>query len=290
MIRPDRITAPAFGASLTGNLTRLRELPSSPKKRETELPPIRPNVGIEVAYRNRLDRLIAEMQHDIEHEIAAAWSTDIPVLAADALPATNLRALMRRLTARWTRRFDQAAPELARYFATAQRDRIDTQLAGILRRAGISVRFTMTRTMSDAYQAAIGEQVGLIRSIATQHLGEVEGLVMRSVQTGRDLGSLSQALQERLGVTRRRAALISRDQNNKATGVFTRVRQQELGLKARWRHSSAGKTPRPTHLRNNGREYDPALGWFDPAVGRRIWPGELVNCRCVAVSVVPGFT
>jgi uncharacterized protein with gpF-like domain len=93
-------------------------------------------------------------------------------------------------------------------------------------------------------------------------------------------------------VTKRRAALISRDQNNKATAVITRVRQQELGVaEAIWVHSTAGKTPRPTHVKA-GRErvrYAIAEGWYDPHEKKNVWPGELINCRCVSRAVIPGF-
>jgi uncharacterized protein with gpF-like domain len=89
------------------------------------------------------------------------------------------------------------------------------------------------------------------------------------------------------------AALIARDQNNKATAVFVRVRQKQAGItKAMWLHSHGGKEPRKTHLANDGKLYDPAKGWFDPdpKVRRHIYPGELINCRCSSITVVPGFS
>ena len=71
---------------------------------------------------------------------------------------------------------------------------------------------------------------------------------MRGIQTGRDLGQISRDLQDTFGVTRRRAAFIALDQNNKATASMTRARQTELGIKkAIWLHSHGGKKPRPTH-------------------------------------------
>jgi SPP1 gp7 family putative phage head morphogenesis protein len=113
---------------------------------------------------------------------------------------------------------------------------------------------------------------------------------MRSVQTGRDLGTLAKELQKQYGVTKRRAALISRDQNNKATRALTRARQVEMGIKkALWIHSYAGKKPRPTHLRNDGKPFDVVKGWYDPAEKKFIHPGELVNCRCTSRSIIPGF-
>jgi uncharacterized protein with gpF-like domain len=63
-----------------------------------------------------------------------------------------------------------------------------------------------------------------------------------------------------------------------------------LGItEAVWLHSGGGKVPRPTHVRNNGRRYSVAEGWLDPAEGRRVFPGELINCRCVSRAVMPGL-
>src|SRR5205085_12109859 len=101
----------------------------------------------------------------------------------------------------------------------------------------------------------------------------------------------SKELRHRFGVTRRRAALIARDQNNKVSGALHRVRQLELGIeKAIWIHSGGGKHPRPTHVRNNGKQYDVAKGWYDPAEKKFVMPGELINCRCVSRPVIAGFS
>jgi SPP1 gp7 family putative phage head morphogenesis protein len=140
-------------------------------------------------------------------------------------------------------------------------------------------------------RATVNANVALIKSIPQQYLHQVEGMVMRSVQEGRNLGDLSKDLQKQFGVTKRRAALIARDQNNKATAALSRVRQLDLGIEqAIWMHSGAGKHPRPTHVRNNGKKYNIAKGWFDPAVKRFIHPGTEIDCRCVSRPVIPGFS
>ena len=65
-----------------------------------------------------------------------------------------------------------------------------------------------------------------------------------SVSAGRDLGTLAKQLEKRYGVTKRRAALISKDQNSKATSNMVRSSHVEHGItKATWRFWG-GKTPR----------------------------------------------
>lgn len=206
-------------------------------------------------------------------------------------PAVEMSKAVREMSDRWTAKIDAAAPELAKYFSKSVAQRTDKALASILRKGGFSVRLQMSPAMRDIVQATTSENVGLIRSIGSQYFTEIEGLVMRSVSAGRDLGFLAKELEARYGVTKRRAALIARDQNNKATGLMHRARQKELGItQAKWRHSGGGKRKRPTHVANNGKLYDVAKGWYDPHEKRWIFPGELINCKCVSISVIKGFS
>lgn len=249
---------------------------------------VHPNQGLEVAYRQRLDALIEEMQASLVYWLKARYRANPPAMAQDESAAMAMRRAMGELSRRWQSRFDRAAPDLASYFATAVGQRTDAALKAALKKAGFTVEFKLTREANDALQATIGENVGLIKSIASQHLSDVEGMVMRSVAAGRDLGTLTKDLQARYGVTKRRAALISRDQNNRATAIITRVRQEGLGItEAVWLHSAGGKHPRPSHFAFNGQRYNIAEGALID--GERIYPGSLIGCRCVSKSVIPGL-
>lgn len=261
--------------------------------RERLLPAIHPNRGIELAYRHRLEALVEEMHHSLLYWVQAAYRQNEPAvarLAQDENAALVLRLAVRRLARRWQRRFNELASELAEHFARSAVQRSDAALRSALKRAGIAVRFRMGPAASEILQATVHENVGLIRSIGQQHLGQVEQLVMRSVQTGRDLKDLTEGLQTQFHSTRRRAQLIARDQNNKATAAIQRARQLELGIQeAVWIHSGGGKTPRRTHVRA-GRDrvrYRIAEGWYDPDEKKHVLPGQLINCRCVARPVLP---
>ena len=266
------------------------------KRRPVPLAGVRPNEGLQAAYRAKLDRMIDDLHASLLYWLRAAYRANTPEMAQDGIessgesPAMAMRRAMQRLARRWQRRFDDGAPELAKWFSLAAMDRSDKQLAEILKRAGFSVRFRMTAAANDVMQATIGEQVGLIKSIAQQHLGEVEGLVMRSVSAGRDLGALSKEIEDRYGVTKRRAALISRDQNNKASASIQRVRQQGMGIRyAVWCHSNGGNTKRPSHVKASQDKtlYEVSKGWLDPEIDKRIWPGTEINCKCFARPILP---
>ena len=262
----------------------LRKRAAQPKT----LAPVHPNVGLQMAYQRKLESMVDDMHASLVYWLRAAYRANTPELAQDQSPAMALREAMRKLARRWQRNFDRGADDLAGWFAMAAADRSDRALKEILRKAGFSVTFTMSAEANDVMQATIGDNVALIKSIGSQHLTQVEGLVMRSVTTGRDLGTLTKELENQFGVTRRRAAFISLDQNNKATASITRVRQRGLGItEAIWMHSNGGKVPRPEHKAFSGKRYDIEKGAFLEGVWT--WPGVQPRCRCVSRSVVPGF-
>ena len=247
---------------------------------------IRPSAAIKAAFQKRLDALIGEMHEDIAAHVESLYARRPPV-AMDATPAQDLATLMRALARKWRKRFDQAAPELARYFTTAIKDRTDTQLRNALRKAGVAIKFTMTPELRDVIAAAVHDNVSLIKSIATQHLTQVEGIVMRGVQNGRDAGTITKELQHQFGVTKRRATFIAQQQVSSLSAATERARHVELGVSTIWLHSHGGEVPRPSHLANNGKLYDARTGWFDPDEKKFILPGQLPRCRCSAGVILP---
>lgn len=253
----------------------------------TPLRAVRPSAALQARYAARLDALVDDMHRSLLYWLRARYRSS-GAMALDASPARELRAAMRKLARRWQAKFDSVAPKMAEWFATAANERSDAELKNMLRDAGFTVRFRMSRGQNEAYQGVIGENVALIKSIASQHLAGVEGAVMRSVQRGRDLGSLTTALVEGYGVTKRRAAFIARSQNNMATATLTRTRQAELGITdARWSHSAGGRVPRPEHVAFSGKSYKIQRGAF--LEGKWTWPGVEPNCRCVSIPIIPGF-
>lgn len=263
-------------------------LPSEKKK---TLGAIRPNVGLEEFYCKCLHQLIDAMHRSTVYWLKAAWRKNTPELAQDAVPAQTLQRVIRVLSRKWQKNFNDASADLAKYFAEDIEKRSSGALRHILKKAGFTVQFKMTPEMRDVLHATISENVGLIRTIPQQYLQRVQGMVMRSVTTGRDLEQLTNDIDRLHKVTRKRAELIARDQNNKATSAMVRARQLALDIEEGiWQHSHAGKEPRPTHLHNDGKRFNLKTGWYDPAAKKHVLPGELVNCRCTWRPVIVGFS
>lgn len=247
------------------------------------------NRGVETRYRQALQRLIAEMHGSIEWWVTASYRKNPPrvaELAEDATPSQHMAKTLRELAKRWSAKFDDSATQIADAYLRGLFKTSDSAFRAALKDAGWSVDFKMTSAMKDAFEASLAENVGLIRSIPEQYLQQVEGAVMRSYTTGRDLESLTKELQALYPKASNRAVLIARDQSNKANAVVNRTRQMELGIvEAVWLHSSGGKEPRPDHVAASGKTYKIAEGC--KISGEYIQPGEEINCRCVSRAVLP---
>jgi uncharacterized protein with gpF-like domain len=273
-------------------------------RNEKILPPLRPNLGIELAFRRALMRAIEAMHEDVMSKIltaledgsiragSATATHDAGALAQDEPPGVTFIALLiQRIVHNWRARFSAMAGELAGYFANAVHQRSDAALKAILKKGGIAVEWTLSQRVQAILEASIRQNVALIRSIPEQYLGKVEQSVMRSIQAGDDLKQLTNDLVKNFGVERRRAAFIARDQNHKIVAAINRERALEAGAKyAIWMHSGAGKEPRPAHVKA-GRDrvrFRIARGWFDPHERKWIQPGQLINCRCSSRIVIEG--
>lgn len=258
------------------------------------LDPIHPSAAIRASYEKWLDALVEAMHRDVTRTLMRTYRDNPPralvLYAADASPANTMRGALGKLDRKWQRRFDDGAQQRATKFAKNTKAYVDRRLRADAAKARMGVQFKMTRGMRDAYDAVCAENVSLITNIPEQYFTQVESLVMQSVSAGRDLEVLATGLRERLGITKRRAALIARDQNGKASAVMARARYLDMGItKAVWLHSAGGKIPRPPHVKFSGKTYDIATGQdFEDGEGH-VHPGQLINCRCVPKPVIEGF-
>ena len=276
-----------------------------PGRDDKVLAPVAVDRQTEAIYRRKLERAVALMAasylRSIERKYDRALDANVdagllPDVAQDANPfkklATTLFDEMKRLRDYWTKYFDTFAQEVT---AGAFQDLyVDNQRMwqSRLRNAGFDIKLDMTPSQRLVMKAKVQENVALIRSISQEYHTAVEGEVLRHFIAGRDLKGLQDKLVERGKSTTSRAAFIARDQCNKATAQFNSARQRELGLHwATWQHSSAGKEPRPNHVRA-GREkwvFNTQIGIdFGDKFGF-VLPGEAISCRCSSRTIIPGM-
>lgn len=266
---------------------RPREPETRKPKPDGRLDPVRSPAGVERYVQTRLERELEAMDASILYWLRARWRAVEPITVAnDADPVRELKALLRKRGQMWGRKWRDMAEALAAELTGRTRGHVDRALEKMLRDNGVTIRFRMSAAMRQTVNAGLAQQVELITNLGAQHVAAVEGYVMRSLQTGRDLHQLSNDLEHGLGVSRRRAEFLARDQTNKATATMARTRALELGCtEGEWLHSAGGRVPRPSHVAFSRKRYDLAKGAFLDEVWT--WPGVEPNCRCVSRPILP---
>jgi len=260
----------------------------------TVLKPIWPSAAIQAWYYQQLDDLLRAAAQDLSTDLSRAWVEAPPEIgmAQDATPVTNLNRALNAWGRKWTARFDKMSRTIAANFAARNAQATEYSMMQELKRAGFTVQFRPTLKSMEAYRAVAAENVGLIKSIGQKYHTDVREKVWSAVRVGGDLSTLSQDLRKTYGVSVRRAALIARDQSAKAKAVIEGTRRLEIGItKAVWVHSSAGKEPRPEHVRwsRDHKVYDIAKGMYSAVDGQYVWPGTPINCRCSSMPLIPGI-
>lgn len=124
------------------------------------------------------------------------------------------------------------------------------------------------------FEAAIKENVSLIKSVGENYFGEIEKILIRETADGVRWEDMADQLQERYGIAERHANLIARDQAGKLFGDLNRIRQTDLGINGYvWRTMEDNRV-REEHQLRDGDEFQ----WEKPPEDGN--PGEPIQCRC----------
>jgi len=267
----------------------------APTKKDIRLKAVRVSAPVEAKYRKRLLSLIDEMYHSMIWWIGAAWNKNPPIAtqANDAKRVTTtLAEAMERLKKHWEGKFEEESVKISKPFVDSSIKYYDTAFMAALKEAGFVIPFSMTLRMQEAGKASMKDSVSLIKSIQSRFHTDIEGEVWRAVSNGYKLDELYKTLHGKYGLMKKRAKLIARDQASKANAVIEKARRLELGIEeAEWRHSGAGREPRPSHVAMNRKRFKVKDGMYDDNkyVQKHILPGELINCRCFSNSIIPGI-
>lgn len=283
----------------------------APGKRDTSLAPVTPSAALRQSYQRALDKAISNMTASYEYWIRSKYVKAVDAnqdagriadpgtdYAQDAKPGDAKKRTdalfgeLARLRTYWTDYFEKFAKKLAEQQTQAWYDANTRSWNSQLSRAGFDIKMDLTPSQKLILRSKVAENVSLIKSIQSQYHTDVEGIVLRSFTAGRDLSTMADDIKKRGGVSTRRAALIARDQSNKATAQMNDARQRELSIGyAYWVHSSAGKEPRATHVRAGREQWVYRIGEgidFKDGFGP-VLPGEAINCRCTGRSIIPAL-
>ncbi len=163
-----------------------------------------------------------------------------------------------------------------------------------------TVKFDPAR-VTETVKADLIQNVISIAEIGPNNFDAVYDAALVALSAGGNLPPLYQALIAIEGMSKKRAMEITYSLSSKSHALMTVEQFERVGMKqAIWRYSGAPcevnpKKPTATELRQNeahknadGKIFDVAEGMF--LNGKWTLPGYEDGCKCVARSVIPGFS
>lgn len=130
----------------------------------------------------------------------------------------------------------------------------------------------------------VAQNTALIKTIPSQHMERVQVILREGVMQGKTPAQIAKEIQEVSGITKRRAAVIARDQTGKANAALSEARMHEIGIDEYIWVTSHDERVRPTHRASDGKKYSFKTG--SPHV-HGLNPGQDILCRCWARPVFP---
>ena len=230
---------------------------------------VKPNKGVEVEYRKRLEKLINAMDKSVMYWILADYGNRTAKEMA--------KAIQKRIK-QWTKIFGDKADEIALWFATTVKKHTENGFRTSLREQDI---YRSPTIPEDTLEAVKLENKELIKSIPEKYFIGISTIALMAVMYDWDKDRLEAEIEKRHGITERRAKIIASDQNHKSSMLFKSALCEKMGIRyGVWTYTYLSKVPRETHLEMNGTLFDLEKGCYDKKVGEYIFPGQLINCSC----------
>jgi uncharacterized protein with gpF-like domain len=263
------------------------------KQKEKKVKTPIPNAALMIAYKKRLQNLIAQMNQQSSKKMIEAikkksFAEEVKENKLFLIDDKNLKLIITENQKKWEKKFDHYAWIFALFFSANALARFDYSFKSVLKTENVKPEFKKTPAITEALDNIVKANVALIKSIPAKHFEEIEKTIIDHLMDGGDISELGQIFQSRYEITQYRAELIAKDQTSKAHAMLLQIRQQELGIKeAIWRHSHASVTPRPSHLAADGKRYKVSQGMY--LDGKWTYPGYEINCKCFSYSILPGL-
>lgn len=249
-----------------------------------------------ISYNAQLQKLVKAVRVDINTKIVPMIKALEPQYISDSIVndgwADQIMSVFVSLIQKWqSPSFLGAANRTAEDFVNSVNTQNQRRFNRNIKSVGIDV-FGDSPRLQDLLEASSLDNARLITTIPSQYLNQVQSIVMTNMRSGLLPRNIIVQLRNQFGVTKRRAALIARDQTSKINGEISKSRQVDAGFEFfRWQTAEDSRVRDDhEHLQDQDIGYGKGVyKWDKPPKddkGVAIIPGSPINCRCVAIPVI----
>ena len=250
-------------------------------------------IGIE--YNAKLQRIVREIKRDVDAALMPIIRRYAPDYVADSAAivtrdgwADVIAGALRTLSLRWASPvLTSRADKIAGDFVQASLKKSERDLK---KSVGIDA-FSGNAKMQEYLRASSIANAQLIKSIPGRYLEDVSATVMENMRAGMRPSYISKSLQDKYGISERRAKFIARDQTGKINGDLAEKQQVAAGFEYfQWLDSDDSRV-RHWHsvIANRVTEYGKGVYRWDNLPlnekGIPIKPGQDYGCRCTSKPI-----
>lgn len=198
---------------------------------------------------------------------------DPPALTTDSIPEVE-SALASGQTAA-TAVIASITPQLEGWAARLAQWHARKWAANVAAGTGVTIaQFLTNAAIADDLAASLAWNAGLIRNVSDSTRDRIANIVWAGWKNRTPRREIARQINEAVGIERRRALNIARDQSIKLSSSLDEARMLEAGLDEYiWRHGGS-LNPRHVHVERDGKRYKVST---PPAGGP---PGTEINCKC----------
>lgn len=270
------------------------QLEAGAKKRPRPIKPVKFNKQAGRSYNSDLQKLVAAVKRDIDAEIVPLIKALEPQYIRDATFdgwMSSILVALATLSTRWmSAQFIGAATRVAGTFIGDISASSSKRFAESVKTIGLDV-YGDSPKLSDMLSDSIADNTRLIKTIPAQYLGQVESTVIANMRAGLRPSAIVSQLSKQYDVSKKRAAVIARDQTAKAHGEINKQRQLDAGFDHfRWLDSDDSRVrTRHRDIANTDVGHGVGVYRWDKLPksddGSAISPGSDYQCRCNAQPV-----
>lgn len=270
------------------------------KKRSTiKGEPLNFNVGIQKWYEKQLLKLVDELTKEVLEEIKPLYKEykyqitfDASISSQARITINSLRKFFEKKFKDKGRKFAESMVKKTNRYATLTFKAIMQNLFNEekVKQTGFSMAGSIVSPeKEEVIKALVFENVSLIKSIQDRYFEQITGAVMRSIENGEGVTTLTEEIMKYNKQNKNRARLIALDQTRKAYNSINLRNMQDTGVKKfEWIHSGGSREPRKYHKDVlNGQIFDISKGAPNDSDNPPfIFPGQLPYCRCRMAPVI----
>lgn len=225
-------------------------------------------------YLNALDRITAKIIMPEVESILKEADKKRPTITQDASYSDDIARMIREAKLKINEEFSaKELSNMARRVAargdTFNKEQVSKVFKKILGLDPIATEPWLKQEV----KAFVKVNAGLIKSISTTYLSQVEQVVSSGARSGYTTKEIADEIEKRFNVSESKAAFLARDQVSKFNGDLTKLRYQNVGVNRYEWSTSGDERVRDSHVEKDGNIYS-----FDDPPSDTGNPGDDYQC------------